>query len=82
MSNSVSKTQQAKDLLKSGDFKGCLKIMSGFRLGLSKQESDILKTGYECIVHPRMYQQLKIDTESAVRAAVSLAQHKLDVYSG
>lgn len=73
----VSKTQQAKTLLDSGDVKGCLKLMSTFRLGLTKSESNILRTGYECIVHPRMYQQLKVDIDQAISSAVALATKKL-----
>lgn len=79
MSEPVSKTKQAAELLTAGDHKGCLKMMSGFRLGLSKQESNILRTGYECLVHPRMYQQLKVDVDKAVVEAVSLAKHILRV---
>jgi hypothetical protein len=79
MSEPVSKTKQAAALLTAGDHKGCLKMMAGFRLGLSKQESNILRTGYECLVHPRMYQQLKVDVDKAVTEAVSLAKHILRV---
>lgn len=64
-----SKTQQAKHLFESGDLKAALKIVKDFRLGLQPQERKALSLGYEAIVHPGFYLQLKKDPQTLVEAA-------------
>ena len=64
-----SKTQQAKHLFESGDLKAALKIVKDFRLGLQPQERKALSRGYEAIVHPGFYLQLKKDPSVLVEDA-------------
>lgn len=72
----LSKTHQAIEAFNRLDFKEALRISSGFRIGMSKEERATLKTGYECIVHRDFYQQLQKDTEACVEAAVELFREK------
>lgn len=72
----ISKTEQAVQAFKAGDVKLALKLASGFRLGITQQESKTLKRGYECIVHPRTYMQMGIVPEAAVSEACTVFQRK------
>jgi hypothetical protein len=71
-----TKTQQAKHLFESGDLKAALKITKDFRLGLHPQERKALSLGYEAIVHPSFYVQLKKDPQTLVESAKEVL-HKL-----
>lgn len=53
--NGMSKTKQAASLLANGDLKGCLKLLKGFKIGITKEEQKQLGVAYECIVHPAFY---------------------------
>lgn len=53
-----TKTQQAKELFESGDLKGALRLVKGFRIGLTPSQRSALSVGYECLVHPNFYVQL------------------------
>ena len=68
----VSKTQTAHTLLAKGEVKEALRIFKGFRLGLTKEQSDAIKLGYECTIYPEFYRQLKVDVEAAIAKAVSV----------
>ncbi len=68
----MTKTEQALHLLNTGCTKEALRIFSTFKLGLTVGQRKTLKTGYECLVHPAFYAQLKINVDKAVAEAVSL----------
>ena len=67
-----TKTSQAVTAFKNGDTKRALKLASGFKLGLSKAQSNVLKKGYECIVWPDQYRSMKQDPEKCIAEAVKL----------
>ena len=64
-----TKTQQAKELFESGDLKGALKLVKGFRMGLTSNQRSALSVGYECLVHPNFYQQLGKCLETEINKA-------------
>ena len=64
------KSDMVRRLVASCNFKEALRIAKDFRLGITKSDSDVLKMGYECIVHPRFYQQLGIDTEAEAQKGI------------
>lgn len=52
------KSDTVRRLVAAGDFKAALRIAKDFRLGISKQDSDDMRRGYECLVHPSFYQSI------------------------
>lgn len=54
----VRKTDRVRSLVAAGDYKAALRIAKDFRLGISKQDSDDMRRGYECMVNPRFYQSI------------------------
>lgn len=64
-----SKTKQAVGAFQAGDLKGALKIASTFRIGVSAEAREVLKRGYECIVHPNTYRQMGKDPEGCIKEA-------------
>lgn len=69
MNTPNSKTNQAIAAFVGGDYKQALKIASTFRMGVTKQQSNCLKKGYECFVWPDQYRQLKQDPQACIEAA-------------
>lgn len=70
----VRKSDLVRQLVAQNKFKEALRIAKGFRLGISKEDSETMSRGYECIVHPMFYQQLGYDTEETVRLGVQVLQ--------
>lgn len=52
------KTDAVRRLVAAGKYKEALKIAKDFRLGISKEDSDAMKRGYECLVYPQFYQSI------------------------
>jgi hypothetical protein len=71
----MSKTLQVKNHLSNGDIKKALKIASTFYLTFSKEQLNILKIAYECIVHKNFYQQI-LNTDEFVEKATLLLKEK------
>jgi len=72
--NMERKSDTVRRLVSEGDYKNALRIAKGFRLGISKEDSDAMSRGYECIVHPDFYRQIGIDTHQAVEKAVEIVR--------
>lgn len=65
-------TQKAVQVYQSGDVKGALRLVKGFKIGLSKGERGTLALGYECIVHPDFYQSLGKNLPQCIEEAKNL----------
>ena len=61
------KSDMVRRLVAEGNIKGALKIAKDFRLGISKEDSISMTRGYECIVNPRFYKSLGMDTDQIVK---------------
>jgi hypothetical protein len=68
----VSKTSQVKAAIQQGDRKAALKLASDFRIGVTEAQRKALKKGYECLVWPDQYRQMRVDVEEAVSYAWTL----------
>lgn len=68
----MGKTQQAIASFNAGDLKTALKLASSFRIGITRAQSAVLKRGYECLVWPEQYRQLKKDPDQCVAEAKSV----------
>lgn len=64
------KSDMVRRLVETGNFKEALRIAKDFRLGITKSDSDAMKMGYECIVHPRFYQQLGMDINAEAQKGI------------
>lgn len=64
------KSDTVRRMVAEGDFKSALRIAKGFRLGISKEDSDTMKRGYECLLYPSFYRQIGVDPSEAVEKAV------------
>lgn len=53
-----SKSDRVRRLVAAGQFKEALRIAKGFRRGISKEDSDAMQRGYECLVHARFFKEL------------------------
>ncbi len=68
--NMERKSDIVRRMVAKGDFKSALRIAKEFRLGISKEDSDTMKRGYECLIYPSFYQQIGINPSEAVEKAV------------
>ncbi len=65
------KSDAVRRLVRIGDYKSALRIAKDFRFGISKTESDLLRRGYECIVHPEFYNSIGVDVDKTIRLSVA-----------
>ena len=64
------KSDAVRRLVAAGEYKAALRIAKGFRLGITKQQSDDMIRGFECLTNPRFYQSLGFDTTALVHKGV------------
>ena len=60
------KSDRVRRLIREGEYKAALRIAKDFRLGLSKEQSDSLIRGYECMTNPRFYDSIGVDIAGTV----------------
>ena len=65
------KTDRVRRLLTAGEYKEALRIAKDFRLGITQTESDLIKRGYECLVHPEFYESIGVDVDRTVRLGIA-----------
>lgn len=65
------KSDRVRSLLAEGNYKAALQIAKDFRIGISKAESDLMKRGYEAMVHPEFYRSIGVDVDRTVRLGVA-----------
>lgn len=56
----------------SGDYKRALSICKEWILPISREESSILRRGYECMHYPDFYRQLGYNPEEEVKKAIEI----------
>ncbi len=64
------KTDKVRRLVAAGEYKAALNIAKDFRLGTNPEDRDDMRRGYECMVHPRFYQSLGMDTRQIAAKGV------------
>lgn len=65
-----TKTSLVRKLVKSKDYKKALSICKDWRGGISPEDTNAMRLGYECMVNPRFYQQLHYNVDSAIESAI------------
>lgn len=63
------KSDNVRRLVAEGRYKEALRIAKDFHFGISKEDSDTMKRGYECMVWPDFYRQIgKMPSEISQKA--------------
>lgn len=60
------KSDRVRRLIREGEYTAALRIAKDFRLGISKEQSDNLIRGYECMTNPRFYVSIGVDIARTV----------------
>lgn len=68
----ANKSDTVRGLVVNGDYKKALSIVKGFRLGITKDDSNKMALAYECIVHSGFYEQLGTDTVTAIAEGIQI----------
>ena len=68
------KSEAVRRLVAAGDFKAALRIAKDFRLGISKEDLDNMRRGYECLVYPAFYQSIGKDPSEIAQKGVETVQ--------
>lgn len=66
------KSAIVRRLVAAGEYKKALSIAKDFRLGITKEQSEDMRRGYEAIVHPRFYRSIGLDTAALARKGVEV----------
>lgn len=70
----VTKTEQAKAFLLSGDLKSCLRIFKTFKVGITKAEKRSIEIAYECLSgKDSFYRQIGIDVQAEIAKGENIA---------
>lgn len=68
------KSDKVRRLVAEGDYKSALRIAKDFRLGISKQDSEDMVRGFECMNYPSFYRSLGMDPSQIAQKAVETVQ--------
>ncbi len=68
------KTELVKIAINENNFKEALRIAKDFRLGITKQQREIMSRAYECMVHPNFYIQIGIDVNNEIEKGRNIVE--------
>lgn len=71
MSELQRKSDVVREAVAQGDYKKALGIARNFRLGISKEDSDAMKRGFECMVYPDFYRSIGKDIQLEIQNGVN-----------
>lgn len=71
----MSEPQRKSDVVRAavarGDYKKAMGIARNFRLGISKEDSDAMRRGFECMVYPDFYRSIGKDIKMEIQNGVN-----------
>lgn len=70
--NMLRKSDMVRQYVASGEYRKALRIAKEFRLGISKEDSEAMKRGYECLVHTAFYRSIGVDTDASVQKGIEV----------
>ena len=70
----VKKTDIVREAVAAGQWKKALSIAKGFRMGITKEQHSDMTRAHECLVDPRFYRSLGLDTDMIVAKGVETVQ--------
>lgn len=69
----VKKTDIVREAVASGNYKKALRIAKDFRLGISKEDSDAMKRGYECMAtSPEFYESIGVNVSECIDEGIKV----------
>ena len=68
----VKKTEKARELVRQGRYKEALRIVKGFRLGITREQIESMTRAYECMVHPDFYRSIGKNTQECIDGGVAV----------
>ncbi|WP_317399657.1 hypothetical protein [Anaerotruncus colihominis] len=69
----VKKTDIVRAAVSAGNYKEALRIAKDFRLGISKEDSDAMKRGYECMAtSPEFYESIGFDVSECIDKGIEV----------
>ena len=66
----VRKSDVVRQMVKEGKYKSALSIASNFKLGITQEDHDAMKRGYEAMTFPAFFTSIGIDPAEASKLAV------------
>ena len=72
MSGPEKKSDIVRRLVREQDYRSALRIVKGFRLGISRDDLDAMRLAYECMVNPGFYRQLGRDPAAEVKRGIGV----------
>ena len=72
MSEPEKKSDVVRRLVREQDYRSALRIVKGFRLGISRDDLDAMRLAYECMVNPGFYRQLGRDPAAEVKRGIGV----------
>ena len=72
MSEPEKKSDVVRRLVREHEYRSALRIVKGFRLGISRDDLDAMRLAYECMVNPGFYRQLGRDPAAEVKRGVGV----------
>ncbi|MGN0398791.1 MAG: hypothetical protein ACI4EO_01570 [Blautia sp.] len=70
----VRKSDIVRELVKQKNYRKALSIAKKFVLGITKEEQKTMVRAHECMINPRFYEQLGIDTGEAIKEGVAVLE--------
>lgn len=67
-----TKNAQVRRLVSEGQYKQALGICKEWRNGIKKEDTETLRTGYECMLYPRFYKQLGYDPSVEISKSIEV----------
>lgn len=68
----VKKTEKVRELVRQGRYKEALRIVKGFRLGITREQIESMTRAYECMVHPDFYRSIGKNTQECIDGGVAV----------
>lgn len=69
----VKKSDIVREAVAAGNYKAALKIAKDFRIGISKEDSDAMKRGYECMAtSPEFYASIGFDVGECISRGIEV----------
>ena len=72
MAGPEKKSDIVRRLVRERDYRSALRIVKGFRLGISRDDLDAMRLAYECMVRPVFYSQLGRDPAAEVKRGIGV----------
>lgn len=68
----MTKTDTVKRYISLGMYKEALRIVKGFRIGVTAEDRNIFSMAYECILYPDFYRSLGINPQLKTEEGITL----------